>query len=69
MFRSRFRVSVRRREVIRHMERHGFALIREGGNHSIFSNGSKTVPIARHRVLNRIVANEICKQAGLEPQF
>jgi tetratricopeptide (TPR) repeat protein len=30
---------------------------------------SKTIPIKRHRVLDRITANELCKQAGLMPKF
>jgi hypothetical protein len=29
----------------------------------------KTVPVKRHKTLDRITANEICKQAGLSPKF
>jgi predicted RNase H-like HicB family nuclease len=29
----------------------------------------KTIPITRHRTLDRTTANELCKQAGLEPKF
>lgn len=47
----------------------GFYLLREGANHSIYTNNSKTIPIKRHRIFDRITANEICKQAGLKPQF
>jgi mRNA interferase HicA len=62
-------VSVKRADLVKHFEKHGFVLLREGGNHSIYSNGSKTVPVKRHRVLDRITANELCKQAGIEPKF
>lgn len=62
-------MSVKRRELIQYLEEKGFRLLREGANHSIFSNGIKTIPVARHRTLNRITANEICKQAGLPPVF
>ncbi|MDE2822349.1 MAG: type II toxin-antitoxin system HicA family toxin [Chloroflexota bacterium] len=62
-------MSVRRRDVVRYLERNGFVLLREGGNHSIYTDGAKTVPVKRHRVLYRIIANEICKQAGLNPGF
>jgi mRNA interferase HicA len=62
-------VSVRRRDVIRYLEGNGFVLLCEGGKHSIYTNGRKTIPIKRHRVLDRITANEICKQAGLKPKF
>jgi predicted RNase H-like HicB family nuclease len=44
-------------------------LIREGGNHSIYSNGARTIPVKRHRVFDRITANELCKQAGLPRRF
>jgi len=62
-------VSIKRRDLIRLLERNGFQLIREGGKHSIYSNGRKIVPVKRHRTLDRITANEICKQAGLKPSF
>lgn len=62
-------MSVKRADLVKHFERHGFVLLREGGNHSIYSNGNKTIPIKRHRVLDRITANALCKQAGIEPRF
>lgn len=62
-------MSVNRREVARYLEESGFRLIREGGNHSIYSNGLRTVPLKRHHQLDRITANQICKQAGLFPKF
>lgn len=62
-------MSVKRSELVRHFEQHGFTLLREGANHSIYSNGVKTIPIKRHRVIDRITANAICKQAGLVPKF
>ena len=62
-------VSVQRRDLIRFVEKNGFRPLREGGKHSIYSNGRKIVPVKRHRTLDRITANEICKQAGLKPPF
>jgi len=62
-------LSVKRRDLIRFLEENGFQLVREGGKHSIYSNGRKIVPVKRHRTLDRITANEICKQAGLKPPF
>ena len=62
-------MSVKRRDLVKYMEQHGFYLLREGGNHSIYTNKSKTIPIKRHRTLDRITANELCKQAGLKPKF
>ena len=62
-------MSVKRRDLIKHLEENGFRLIREGANHAIFSNNIKTIPVKRHRVFDRITANELCKQAGLKPIF
>ena len=62
-------MSVKRRDLIRHMERNGFYLLREEGNHSVYHNGVKVIPVKRHRQLDRITANKICKQAGIDPKF
>jgi predicted RNA binding protein YcfA (HicA-like mRNA interferase family) len=62
-------LSVKRRDLIKYLEKNGFYLLREGGNHSIYTNGTKTLPIKRHRTFDRITANELCKQAGLKAKF
>ena len=62
-------MSVKRRDLIRYFEKNGFYMLREGGNHTIYTKDKKVVPIKRHRQLDRITANELCKQAGLYPKF
>ena len=62
-------MSIKRRDLVRYFEKSGFYLLREGGNHSIYTNGTKIVPVRRHRQFDRITANELCKQAGLAPKF
>ena len=62
-------MSFNRRDLIRYLEENGFYLLREGANHTIYTNGLKTIPVKRHKTLDRITANEICKQAGLSPKF
>jgi len=62
-------MSVKRRDLVRYLEVHGFHLHREGANHSIYTDGTKTIPVKRHQTLDRITANEICKQAGLKPKY
>ncbi len=42
-------MSVKRRDLVRYLEENHFYLLREGGNHSIYTNGSKTIPVKRHR--------------------
>jgi len=62
-------MSVKRRELIKYLEQNGFYLLREGRKHSIYTNNERTIPIKRHRTIDRITANELCKQAGLKPIF
>ena len=62
-------MSVKRRDLIKYLQENGFYLLREGGNHSIYTNDIKIIPIKRHRQFDRITANELCKQAGLSPKF
>ena len=54
---------------MKYLEENGFHLLREGKKHSIYTSGEKTIPVKRHRTLDRITANELCKQAGLKPKF
>ncbi len=62
-------MSVKRRDLIRYLEKNGFYLLREGAKHTIYTNDKKVIPVKRHRQLDRITANELCKQAGLDPKF
>jgi predicted RNA binding protein YcfA (HicA-like mRNA interferase family) len=62
-------MSVKRRDLIKYLEESGFSLLREGKKHSIYTNGQTTLPVKRHRILDRITANQLCKQAGLQPKF
>ncbi|MDH4218402.1 MAG: type II toxin-antitoxin system HicA family toxin [Candidatus Aminicenantes bacterium] len=62
-------MSVKRRDLVRYLEENGFYLLREGKKHSIYTNDTKTIPVKRHKSLDRITANEICKQSGLNPKF
>lgn len=62
-------MAVQRRDLVKYFEQNGFYLLREGKKHSIYTNKVRTVPIKRHRTIDRITANELCKQAGLRPKF
>jgi len=62
-------MSVKRRELVKYLEKNGFCMMRQGRKHEIYTNGEKILPVKRHRTLDRITANEICKQAGLKPIF
>ncbi|MBI4906664.1 MAG: type II toxin-antitoxin system HicA family toxin [Acidobacteria bacterium] len=62
-------MAVPRRDLIKHFEANGYYLLREGAKHSIYTNNTKTIPVKRHRTIDRITANQLCKQAGLLPKF
>jgi mRNA interferase HicA len=62
-------MSIKRRDIVKYLEMYGFRLVREGGNHTIYSNLLKIIPVKRLKIFDRITANEICKQAGLKKAF
>jgi predicted RNA binding protein YcfA (HicA-like mRNA interferase family) len=44
--------------LVKYYEENGFFLLREGSNHSIYTNNDKTIPLKRHSTIDRITANE-----------
>ena len=60
---------VNRSNIVRHLERNGFYLCSDGGNHSIYFNGLLMVPLKHRSRFDSITANRICKQAEIEEIF
>lgn len=58
---------MKRRDLVRHLERHGCALLREGGSHSVYVNrdDSKVSAVPRHREVNEHLARKIFKDLGV----
>jgi len=54
---------MKRLDLIRHLEKYGGVLFREGGNHSIYVNKAtrKVTAIPRHREINDFLAKKICR--------
>ena len=54
---------MKRRDFVRHLERHGCEFLREGGSHTVYVNRrtrkSSTVP--RHREVFEFLARKICR--------
>lgn len=44
----------------------GFKQVLGKGSHT---NDNITIPVKRHNLFDRITANQICKQAGLDKRF
>ena len=58
---------MKRLDLVRHLERHGCELEREGARHSVWRNAARrkisTVP--RHREINDWLARKICRDLEL----
>ncbi len=54
---------MKRRDLIRHLERHGCRFLREGGNHIVYFNPSnrKCSTVPRHREIIEFTARRICR--------
>jgi hypothetical protein len=54
---------MKRIDLLRHRERHGCALLREGGSHSVYVNRAarKSSSVPRHREIDEFLARKICR--------
>lgn len=54
---------MKRLDLIRHLQRHGCELLREGGRHSVYVNraNSKSTTVPRHREVNEFLSRKICR--------
>lgn len=57
---------MKRRDLIRLLEANGWWLMRSGGNHDIYTNGTKVEPIPRHREIPEPLAQAIIRRQGLQ---
>jgi mRNA interferase HicA len=55
---------MKRRDLLRHLERHGCEFLREGGAHTVYVNrvAAKVATIPRHNEINEHLAKRICKE-------
>ena len=54
---------MKRLDLVRHLERNGCQLLREGGSHSVYVNrvARKSSSLPRHREINDFLARKICR--------
>jgi mRNA interferase HicA len=57
---------MRRTDFIRMLEKNGWWLEREGGSHSIYTNGTVSEPVPRHKELKETLVKAIIKRRGLK---
>ena len=58
---------MKRTDLIRHIERAGCRLKREGGNHSVYYNpaNNQTSTVPRHSEVYDFTARKICRDLGV----
>jgi len=59
---------MKRKKLIRYLEKQGCIFIREGGNHTIYKNPSngKMSSIPRHNEVKESLAKKICEDLDVE---
>lgn len=60
---------MKRSALLRHLQKHGCELLREGGKHSWWHNPqqNRRSAIPRHKEIHDILARKICKDLGVPP--
>jgi hypothetical protein len=55
---------MKRRDLLEHLRKHGCRFLREGSDHSIWTNpaNNRRAPIGRHREIPDHLARRICRQ-------
>jgi len=58
---------MKRAELLRHLERNGCALLREGAKHTVYHNPKvqRTATVPRHKEIKAPTAERICKDLGV----
>ncbi len=57
---------MKRRDLIKLLERNGWWLKRNGGDHDIYTDGVANEPISRQREIKEAVAQAIIRRRGLK---
>lgn len=54
---------MKRLDLIRHLEKQGCVLLREGGSHTMYANraAQRASAVPRHREINDFLARKICR--------
>lgn len=56
---------MKRRDLIKLLEKNGWYLKRNGGNHDLYTDGNRIEPIPRHPEIKERLAKSIIKKLGL----
>ena len=56
---------MKRKDLVKLLEKNGWYLKRNGGNHDLYTDGESTEPIPRHPEIKERLAKSIIKKLGL----
>lgn len=58
---------MKRKDVIRYLEKNGCDFLREGANHTVYVNRreKKVTTIPRHKEIDDFLVSKICKDLGI----
>lgn len=59
---------MKRRDLVRHLDRHGCVLLREGPKHSRYislADPTRSTSVPRHNEISDFLALKICRQLGI----
>lgn len=57
---------MKRKDLVKLFEKNGWKLLREGGNHSVYTNGEENEAIPRHSEVNERLAKALIKKHNLK---
>lgn len=57
---------MKRKDLLKLLEKNGWWLLRNGANHDIYTNGQKSEPIPRHSEIKENLAKSIIRKHGLK---
>ena len=59
---------MKRKDLMRHLEKNGCEFLREGTNHTVYVNRRerKVSTVPRHREINDYLCRKICKDLGIK---
>lgn len=58
-------MSYKRVKIIRALKEYGFEFLREGSNHTIYTNGKLNIPVGRHKEISPKTAQKIAKEINI----
>jgi len=58
-------MSYKRVKIIRALQEYGFEFLREGSNHTIFTNGKVNVPVGIHTEISPKTTHKIAKEDNI----